>query len=145
MPFVTQRRVEFVDTDMAGIMHFSRFFLWMESVEVELMRLLGFSVVMPLDDRSLGFPRVSAQCTYLQPIRFEDLVDCAMCIERMGEKSITYAHRFSLQGNVVAQGSLVVCCTVKTDHGLRSTPIPDHIRQALQSSSAAVGFSKEGK
>jgi len=29
----TSRRVEFGDTDMAGIVHFSRFFLWMEAAE----------------------------------------------------------------------------------------------------------------
>ena len=40
-PFRTTRRVEFVDTDMAGIVHFSNFFRWMESAEVEFLRARG--------------------------------------------------------------------------------------------------------
>ncbi len=40
----TTRRVEFRDTDAAGIVHFSAFFFYMESVEHEFLRQLGLSV-----------------------------------------------------------------------------------------------------
>ena len=36
--FRTTRRVEFRDTDAAGIVHFSAFFFYMESVEHEFLR-----------------------------------------------------------------------------------------------------------
>jgi len=39
--FRTTRRVEFGDTDMAGIVHFARFFCFMESAEHEMLRSLG--------------------------------------------------------------------------------------------------------
>ena len=42
----TSRRVEFCDTDMAGIVHFANFFRWMESAEVEFLRSLGLSVAV---------------------------------------------------------------------------------------------------
>jgi 4-hydroxybenzoyl-CoA thioesterase/acyl-CoA thioester hydrolase len=42
--FHTARRVEFRDTDAAGIMHFSTFFNRMEEAEHELLRTLGTSV-----------------------------------------------------------------------------------------------------
>ena len=44
--FVTSRRVEFSDTDAAGIMHFVAFFRMMEQAEHELLRSVGLSVVM---------------------------------------------------------------------------------------------------
>ncbi len=138
MPFVTQRRVEFVDTDMAGIMHFSRFFIWMESVEVELMRSLGLSVVMEQEGQAIGFPRVAAQCTYKKPVRFENLVNCAITIAKMGVKSITYNHVFSFNDQRIAEGSIVTCCTEKTKDALQSIPIPDKIRVALLASTAAT-------
>ena len=43
--FVTRRRVEFMDTDMAGIVHFATFFRYMETAEHELLRKLGIPVV----------------------------------------------------------------------------------------------------
>ena len=42
--FKTRRRVEFRDTDAAGIVHFSAFFFWMESAEHELLRAAGVDV-----------------------------------------------------------------------------------------------------
>src|SRR5260221_14772436 len=44
--FKHTRRVEFSDTDMAGIMHFSNFFRFMEATETAFMRSLGLSVVL---------------------------------------------------------------------------------------------------
>ena len=38
--FRTRRRVEFVDTDMGGIVHFSRFFVFMETAEHEFLEAL---------------------------------------------------------------------------------------------------------
>jgi len=36
--FVTSRRVEFVDTDMAGIVHFTNFFRYMEQARIGFLR-----------------------------------------------------------------------------------------------------------
>src|SRR5215467_15146206 len=88
-PFRTTRRVEFVDTDMAGIVHFSNFFRWMESAEVEFLRSLGLSVALPWEGEELGFPRVSAACDFLKPVRFEDVLQITVRLEKIGRKSLT--------------------------------------------------------
>ena len=54
-PFHTSRFVEFADTDMAGIMHFSAFFRYMEAAEHELLRSLGFSVYSEIDGDVVSF------------------------------------------------------------------------------------------
>ena len=64
------RRIEFSETDMAGIVHFSNFFRMMESAEHAFFRSLGFSVHP--EGGTTGWPRVSATCDYLRPLRFED-------------------------------------------------------------------------
>ena len=50
--FQTHRRVEFCETDMAGIVHFSNFYKWMEQAEHEFFRSLGLSIVHHLPDGS---------------------------------------------------------------------------------------------
>ena len=40
--FITHRRVEFSDTDMAGIVHFANFYRYMEQAEHDFFRSLGF-------------------------------------------------------------------------------------------------------
>ena len=134
-PFRTTRRVEFVDTDMAGIVHFSNFFRWMESAEVEFLRARGLSVKMPWEGEVLGFPRVAASCDYLRPARFQDVLDVAVRVEKVGRKSVTYAFEFALDGVVLARGRVSsVCCRVTPNQELESLEIPESLRAVLQQS-----------
>ena len=131
--FHTTRRVEFVDTDMAGIVHFSNFFRWMESAEVEFLRSRGLSVKLPWEGQVLGFPRVSASCDYLQPARFQDVLDIAVRVEKVGRKSVTYAFEFTLEGAVIARGRVTsVCCRVGADQQIESVEIPPDLRSVLK-------------
>ena len=76
-PFQTTRRVEFGDTDMAGIVHFANFFRYMEAAETDFLRSLGLSVSWEEAGRRYGLPRVSASCDYSKPARFGDLLTIA--------------------------------------------------------------------
>jgi YbgC/YbaW family acyl-CoA thioester hydrolase len=133
-PFRTTRRIEFVDTDMAGIVHFSNFFRFMESAEVELLRSRGLAVVMEWQGQRLSFPRVAARCDYLKPVRFEDEVEILVRLARLGRKSLTYQFTFRLHGQTVAEGQVsCVCCKVAPEaHTLESIEIPENIRERLQ-------------
>ena len=131
--FSTTRRVEFCDTDMAGIAHFANFFRWMEAAEVEFLRTRGLSVKMPWEGMTIGFPRVAASCDYLRPARFEDLLEIAVTLERLGEKSVTYAFEFSCAGRQLAKGKVTsVCCRVVGDNHYESMPIPAGYRARLE-------------
>src|SRR5438552_11656668 len=92
--FKATRRVEFSDTDMAGIMHYSNFFRFMETVEHGFYRSLGFSVVMQEIDPRLGWPRVHAECDYKKPLRFEDEVEIHLLVTEKRSKSLTFQFRF---------------------------------------------------
>jgi len=132
--FRTRRRIEFVDTDMAGIVHFSNFFRFMEAAEVEFLRGLGLAVVMEWLGQPLSFPRVAARCDYLHPVRFQDEVEILVQLVRLGRKSLTYQHTFRLHGQTVAEGQIsCVCCKVTPGtHALESMEIPEEIRVRLQ-------------
>jgi len=126
--FQTTRRVEFRDTDAAGIMHFSAFFNLMEQVEHEFFRHLGMSVLTRDDEGAISWPRVSASCDYQSAARFEDVLDVALQIVRRGEKSVTYGFVFSHADRPVATGQLTtVCCRLDSAAPPRSIPIPDWI------------------
>jgi len=132
--FRTTRRIEFADTDMAGIVHFANFFRYMEAAEVEFLRARGLSVKLVWEGQSLGFPRVSASCDFLRPARFEDVLDVAVQVEKVGKKSVTYAFEFSLHGEVIARGKVSsVCCLIQENRELKSVPIPAGIRERLGS------------
>jgi len=132
--FHTTRRVEFRDTDAAGIMHFSAFFTMMEEVEHELLRSLGFSVVMrDTAGETISWPRVAAQCDFRGTASFEEILDVSVTISRLGEKSVTYAFLVTRGEQSIAEGRLtVVCCKIELNKPPVSISIPTEIREALQ-------------
>lgn len=132
-PFTVERRVEFCETDAAGIAHFSAFLLYMEQAEHALLRQLGSSVATPVGDGwHLSWPRVHVECDFRGAARFEDCLQIAVSLVKLGEKSVTYAFDFKLADKSIATGRVVaVCCRVHPLHPLESTPIPDAMRQKL--------------
>lgn len=136
-PFQTSRLVEFHDTDMAGIMHFASFFVYMESAEHELLRSLGLSVHARMEDEHVSFPRVHATCNYSSPARCEEILDIAVVVARIGTKSVTYEFRFTRAGVEIATGSMTaVCCTVAASKPPVSRPIPAEIAEKLRTYAA---------
>ena len=131
-PYKTQRRIEFRDTDAAGIMHFSVFFTYMEQAEHEMLRSLGLSVMTADGDSTIGWPRVSAKCDYQGAVRFEDLLDIEVAVAHLGQKSVRYQHIFKVDGKTVAVGEMTaVCCRIDPMHQLRSIAIPQDIAARL--------------
>lgn len=131
-PFRTSRRVEFADTDMAGIAHFSNFFRWMESAEVDFLRSRGLSVSLTWEGEKIGFPRVSATCDYLRPVRFEDIIEVEVTVERLGRKSATYLFEFFHKGEPVARGRVTsVCCRLASGDRLEGIEIPEALRRLI--------------
>ena len=131
--FRTTRRIEFGDTDMAGIVHFANFFRFMESAETEFLRSRGLTVSWRDAEGSFGFPRVSASCDFKSPARFEDVLDIAVTVEKVGRRSVAYRFDFSLAEVPVAVGRITtVFCKHSQGAGLESIDIPDRIRGLLE-------------
>ncbi len=131
-PFVTSRRVEFGDTDMAGIAHFSNFFRYMEAAETDFLQSVGLSVTWREGNLRFGLPRVSVGCDFKRPARFEDVLQIAVTVEEVGRKSIRYRFDFSRDGAEVAVGRITaVYCRTTPDHGIESIEIPPNFRARL--------------
>lgn len=145
--FSWKRRIEFCETDAAGIAHFSTFLLVMEQSEHALFRSLGLSVFSSaayhassvdyesacFDLRSITWPRVRCEVEYLAPARFEEELVDEVYIERLGAKSITFVHRIARGSHLIAKGKMISVCSVKdpsTGH-LVGQIIPDPVRSAL--------------
>jgi acyl-CoA thioester hydrolase len=132
--FQTQRRVEFCETDMAGIVHFSNFYKWMEQAEHEFFRSLGLSIVHHLPDGStIGWPRVTAQCRFESPARYEDVLTVRLTVQRIGVKSLTMDVAFTIGDRAVARGTMkTVCCIVRPGENLQSLEIPEDFRSRIE-------------
>ena len=133
--FVFEKRVEFCETDAAGIAHFSSLMQYIEQAEHGLLRLHGFTVHSGLEDEVV-WPRVHVEMDFAGPVRFEEIVQISVAVKHLGETSVRYG--FELEGprGAVARAETVAVCCVKVREGsggvrLSKALIPDAIREAL--------------
>ncbi len=126
-----RRRVQFYETDSAGIVHFSWFYRYMEEAEHALWREAGLSILGPVPE--VAFPRVSASFEFKHPLRFEDVFDLRLTVTEIRSKTIRYSAVVTLDETCVATGSLTVAC-VRHIPGrpMRAIPIPSSITERIQ-------------
>jgi len=137
--FKTTRRMEFAETDLAGIVHFSNFFRMMEAAEHAFFRSLGFSIHSYEDSvdpgNAIGWPRASASCDYFRPLRFEDEVEIHLIVAEVRKRSIRYEFAFRKVGESVeiARGTMAAVCTSvdKASGRFVAIPIPQRIRDQI--------------
>ena len=138
--FTLTRRVDFAETDMAGIVHFANFFRMMEVTEHAFFRSLGLSIhshddaSASLNGAAIGWPRVSATCDYLRPLRFEDEVEIQLVVAEVRSRSIRYQFVFrkAADRSEVARGAVAaVCATVDEGGKLVPISIPERIREKI--------------
>jgi YbgC/YbaW family acyl-CoA thioester hydrolase len=130
-PFTYPRLVQFSETDLAGIAHFANFFRWMEEAEHAYFRSVGLSVRTEYQEMEIGWPRVSTACEFFAPARFEDQLQIAVRIVKMGDKSISWEIEFSRAGTRLALGKATTVCCIWSNKGLQPIPIPPEIRLKL--------------
>ncbi len=124
--FTSSFRVEFADTDMAGIVHFANFYRYMEVAEHNFFRSLGLSIVNDQEDGSvISWPRVSASCSFKAPAYYNDNIDVRVLVARIGVKSLTLNYEFHRGDTLLATGTMkTVCCRIRHGHPLESIEIP---------------------
>ena len=139
--FKAVRRVEFSETDMAGIVHFANFFRYMETAEHGFYRSMGHSVMLDQFDPPLGFPRVHAACDYKKPLKFEDLVEVHLLVKEKRSRVLSYFFRFSklapegsgTQPLLVATGVLTVVCVAHWEDGrMEAVAIPAELAGEIE-------------
>jgi YbgC/YbaW family acyl-CoA thioester hydrolase len=134
--FKAIRRVEFSDTDTAGIMHYSNFFRFMETAEHGFFRSLGLSIFKDKTHPEIGWPRVHAECDYNAPVTFEDQVEVQLLVSEKKSKALSYIfnfHKITADSPVrVARGALTIVCVTLQNGKMSACNIPAFIADKIE-------------
>jgi YbgC/YbaW family acyl-CoA thioester hydrolase len=137
--FSITRTVEFAETDMAGIMHFSNYFRWMEACESAFYRSLNLPLISFVPGQVVGWPRVNVTCDYRAPLRFNDAVEVRLYVKEIRTRAIVLLFKFRKiakgkpEPDVCAQGEITaVCVTGDAKGGMVATAIPDWFRAKIR-------------
>ena len=120
------RRVQFGETDMAGIVHFSWMFRYMEEAEHAAWRAAGLSIAEK--DGELGWPRVAASFEFRSPLRFEDEFEVVVRLVEVGTRSLHYEHTITKGQVLIGTGRIKTVCTrTNADGSMRAAEIPAEV------------------
>ena len=130
-----RRRVQFSETDAAGIVHFANYFRYFEDAEHALWREAGLSIHP--EQSPIGWPRVSASCDYHRALKFEQEFDVTVRIAEMTRRTIRYEGAITRDGERIATGTWTIACVTKlADGSMKSTDIPGQIAERLEAAAA---------
>src|SRR5277367_534084 len=105
--FSTTHRVEFFETDLAGIVHFANYYRFMEQAEHAFFRSLGLKIHGTTPEGVVfGWPRVSATCSFKSPAYYEDVIEIRLTVQRLTRRSLTVSYEFQRGAVILAQGEM---------------------------------------
>jgi acyl-CoA thioester hydrolase len=131
MVFKTTFRVRWVDTDIAGVMHYSNFFRYFEACEEEFYRSQGSALGHLREKYKIMLPRVEAHCVYKSACRFDDLIEVVLKVKEVAGKTITYDFRiYRKEENQLAAEGYLKCIAV--DMNWKVVPLPVEVARILR-------------
>jgi acyl-CoA thioester hydrolase len=116
--YTTQFRVRYAETDAAGIVYYSNFFIYFEVGKMEMFRELG----LPYDRR---LPMVEAHCDFKKTAKFDDLIEVQTTVPEVYEKGFKVVSKIF---KVEKKGLLLLCegytihITTDMDRNARKVP-----------------------
>jgi acyl-CoA thioester hydrolase len=119
-------RVQWVDTDASGLIHYTAALRYFEVPEHALMREAFADAGR---ERGFMLPRVHVEADYMAPLRYPDEFDCTVRVEAVGTSSVTYAYELvRADGTPCIRGRIVAAAV---DAQGRSRPLPEDVRTRL--------------
>lgn len=120
------RRVQFHETDLAGLVHFSWFFRYMEEAEHALWREAGLTIARAGEE--VGFPRLAASCEFHAPLRFEDQFEVWIRVAEITKRTIRYTSLMTRGETKIATGSHTIAfVSKKPGEPMRAMDIPAEV------------------
>jgi acyl-CoA thioester hydrolase len=122
-------RIRYQECDMQGVVYFARYPEYYDITLTELFRVALGSYQSMVE---AGVDMVVAEQTvrYRSPARFDEVVDVAITVDRLGETSMQSSYAITRGDELLVEGNVRhVFIDVPTK---AKRPIPDHLRAVLE-------------
>ncbi|WPZ16994.1 thioesterase family protein [Geobacillus subterraneus] len=127
-----QIRVNFGDTDAAGIVYYPNYFKWFDIAGHQFFRSIGLPPAKLMNEQSIILPLLDVGCTFEHPLYYDDIITIKTAVEEVNRKTIKLRHEV-FRGEVRTGHGFELRGWVKEENGrIFAVPIPDDVRQLLE-------------
>ena len=123
-------RVNWIDTDASGRIHYTAALRYFEVAEHALMRSL-FGASGAAGNRSFGLPRVHVEADYAATLTYPDEFQCTARVAAVGRSSVTYGFEARRsRDDVLCLTGKIVAVAIGAEG--TSIPLPAEFRDVLE-------------
>ena len=99
-------RVSYADTDRMGVVYYANYLTLFERGRTELFRSRGVRYRDLEDDYKIYLPVVEAECRYLAPARYDDLIRIRTWVDEIGGATMVFKYEVvnAETGRVLVRG-----------------------------------------
>jgi acyl-CoA thioester hydrolase len=129
-----QYRVQWGDTDAAGIVFYPNYFRWFDHAGLEYLRALGLPLETLIAQHQIILPIIDAGCRFHRPARYSDLLTIETMITEKRTRTFRFEHRVTHAGEITGIGYEVRGCArspARTDGKLELIALPEEIDSRL--------------
>lgn len=136
----TQIRAQWFDIDRENVVFYGNYFRYFTTAEDAFLHAAGMSRDTVKRKYNVDFARVYAECTYKQPIRYDEEIVVETRAELENEYHVTFFFRVTKKGReeVVAEGRVRAVC-VSLGQTFQISQIPEEVRTKLQTAINETG------
>jgi acyl-CoA thioester hydrolase len=102
-------RVRYAECDAFGYLHHARYWEYFEVVRTELLRVNGFRY-RDLEREGVFFVVYKLACTYLKPIRYDDLVTVMCEVTRISRTRVDHRYEVFVAGEKTSEAETILVC-----------------------------------
>ena len=131
-----RQRIEWYDTDAAGIIYFANYYKMIDSAMLDFFQALPVS--MPFREYwgghgSKGYDWIMLEtgCKYFKPITFADIVDVHLWVTKKTNRTLSFTCSFHKDGEEVARGFVITCSTRGLAGEQKAVPPPQEVADAI--------------
>lgn len=133
--FIFPIRVYYEDTDSGGVVYYANYLKFMERARTEYLRSLGFEQDEIIATDGVLFAVRSLTLDYLNPARFNQLLNVSVQLAEIGKASLLFAQRVELAAgdpsHILCAGHVkIACLDART---LRPMAIPPRLLREVTS------------
>jgi acyl-CoA thioester hydrolase len=121
-------RISYADTDQMGMVYYANYLRYFERGRTELLRQIGINY-KELEEKGFYLPVLTAECKYISPAKYDDVIIIETRIQEVTAASITCYYEVKLDEKLLVIG--------KTKHAfvnkdLKPVRIPKDIKEILE-------------
>src|SRR5699024_130521 len=120
------------DTDKAGIVYYPNFFKWFDIAGHQFFRDCGLPPGELEEKYNVIVPLIDAQCTFNNPILYDDIIAIHTEVDRLTNRTIKLRHTIAREDTTMAEGHEIRGWVKQNGEDIKTVPIPEDVRKILE-------------